>query len=126
MPTPTRDNVYWDHQDILIVADNIEYLAQRIYDIMEPIAPTTRNQEYSARLMRVLYQLTDASSAFHISVQRYDQLSDTLYYLFYLEDTVSLTENTLDGYSQEYRVEDEMKAIRYYINELLWTYRQRN
>lgn len=122
---PMPDPGYWDYSEILIVADNIQNLSQRIYNIMEPVAPTTRNQEYSARLMRVLFQLVDAAESFNDSVKMNASWSATLNNLFYLEDTVRLTETTLDGYSQEYRVSNEMRALRYYVDEMLWTYRQR-
>lgn len=122
---PMPDPGYWDYSEILIVADNIQNLSQRIYNIMEPVAPTTRNQEYSARLMRVLFQLVDAAESFNDSVKMNASWSSTLNNLFYLEETVRLTETTLDGYSQEYRVSNEMRALRYYVDEMLWTYRQR-
>ncbi len=122
---PMPDPGYWDYSEVLVVADNIQNLSQRIYNIMEPVAPTTRNQEYSARLMRVLFQLVDAAESFNDSVKMNASWSSTLNNLFYLEETVRLTETTLDGYSQEYRVSNEMRALRYYVDEMLWTYRQR-
>ncbi|MNL69300.1 hypothetical protein D3C87_1941460 [compost metagenome] len=80
--------------------------------------------EYGLRLRRVLISLIDAAENFNDSVNdRYDWY-DTLSDLFYLEAQVDLAEQTLSGYSQEWRVQEEMGSLRYYVNELLWTYRQ--
>lgn len=112
----------WDYFQTEQVAENIEYLTRGIYEELDAVAPT--NTEYGQRLRRVLYDLVDAAENYEDAVESTYDFSDTLYDLFYLEEMVGLTEQTLDGYSQAYRVSDDMAAIRYYVNELLWTYRQ--
>jgi hypothetical protein len=39
-----------------------------------------------------------------------------------LEDKVDIAIRTLDGYSKEYLVQDEIQALDYYVEELLWQY----
>lgn len=117
MPAPG----YWRYAQVEQIADNLEYLSRDVYDSMDRVA---LQNEYGLRLRRVLIGLIDATENFNDSVSdRYDW-SDTLNDLFYLEAQLGLAEQTLDGYSQAWRVQEEMGSLRYYVNELLWTYRQ--
>lgn len=121
-PMPVYVDAGMSYFDMQRVAENLEYTARDIYQTLDAVAPT--ETEYGQRLRRVLAQLIDATENYDDALDSADDISATLYDLFYLEDTVSLTEKTLDGYSQSYRVQEEMQAMRYYVNELLWNYRQ--
>ncbi|MNL10659.1 hypothetical protein D3C87_1314660 [compost metagenome] len=117
MPSPG----VWRYSEVEQIADNLEYLSRDVFDSMDRVA---LQNEYGLRLRRVLVGLIDATENFNDSVSdRYDW-SDTITDLFYLEAQLDLAEQTLDGYSQAWRVQEEMGSLRYYVNELLWTYRQ--
>ena len=117
MPAPGA----WRYSEVEQIADNLEYLSRDVFDSMDRVA---LQNEYGLRLRRVLVGLIDATENFNDSVgDRYDW-SDTINDLFYLESQLDLAEQTLDGYSQAWRVQEEMGSLRYYVNELLWTYRQ--
>ncbi|MFS4457791.1 hypothetical protein [Bdellovibrio sp. HCB2-146] len=117
MPAPGA----WRYNQLENIADNLEYISRDVYETMDRVA---LYNEYGMRLRRVLVGLIDAADNFNDSVNsRYDW-NDSLSDLFYLESQLDLAEQTLSGYSQAYRVQDEMGSIRYYVNELLWTYRQ--
>jgi hypothetical protein len=74
-------------------------------------------------LNRLAY-LDDAAVAFTDAVDQGYDFSDSLNELFYLEDELGKLVRTLDGFSPSYRVDDEMRTMRFYVNELLWVYRQ--
>ncbi|MES2854463.1 MAG: hypothetical protein V4692_01315, partial [Bdellovibrionota bacterium] len=95
-----------------------------IYDQIGQVIVTNPNSEYRHRLMRVLAEMEDAAENYADAVYAGYDYTDSLSDLFYLEDTVILAEKTLNGYSRSYIVEQEMKAMRYYVDELLWLYRQ--
>lgn len=113
----------WNYSSVETVALNLEHLTRDIYEEMARVASSNPNQDYAQRLMRVLAELVDASENFTDAVYDNDDYYDTLNDLFYLESKVDLAESTLDGYSKSYLVNEEMKALRYYVNELLWVYR---
>jgi hypothetical protein len=69
-------------------------------------------------------QLEDAAENFDDAVVTNEDFDDTLYDLFYLDLALSRVEANLKGYSQETLVDSRMQAFRYYVNELLFTYRQ--
>jgi hypothetical protein len=106
------------------VATNIENLTREVYEVMDGVIHTNPNREYALRLMRVLGDLIDASENFTDTVYDREDYQETLYDLFYLEEKVDLAVRTLDGYSREYLVREEMNAIKYYVDELLWQYGQ--
>jgi hypothetical protein len=114
----------WTYFDVTNVVVNIEYLTRQIYDAMAQSSSYNPNREYADRLMRVLAQLQDAADNMVDQVYANDDYIDSLNDLFYLASVVALAESTLDGYSQAYRVNDEMHALRYYVDELLWVYRE--
>jgi len=114
----------WSMAEIEIVAQNMENITNRIYTIMTPVVQNSPNREYAERLPRVLAEFADASQAFTDAVYQGYDYTDSLNALFYLENKLLLTEQTLNGYSQSYRVNSEMQTMRYYVYELLWAYRQ--
>lgn len=114
-----------DYQSVELIAQNIEQLSRDVYQTMDSVINTNPNREYAARLMRVLGELADASENFTDAVYDSDDFSDSLNDLFFLETKVGLATQTLSGYSKEYLVTDEMRALRYYVEELLWQYRQK-
>jgi hypothetical protein len=115
----------WTMADVDYVAVNLQYLTRSIYDIMSAtVGPNHYNQEYAQRMPRVLAQLADAADNFAEAVDRSYDYTDTLDDLFYLESMVDLAEQTLDGFQYSYYSADEMAQLRYYVNELLWVYRQ--
>jgi hypothetical protein len=103
-------------------ATNMENLAREVYEVMDGVIHTNPNREYAERLMRVLGEMVDASENFTDTVYDREDYQETLYDLFYLEDKVDIAIRTLDGYSKEYLVQDEMQALEYYVEELLWQY----
>jgi hypothetical protein len=126
-PNPMPDygpGQYWTLRDVEVVALNLENLSQRIYSTMAPIAETTGNREYGERLLDRLAYMDDAAEAFTDAVDAGYDFSDSLNELFYLEDEVIKLEQTLSGFSQSYRVQEEMRSMRHYVNLLLWVYRQ--
>jgi hypothetical protein len=82
------------------------------------------NREYADRLLRVLAEMEDAAENFNDAVNQGYDYSDSLNDLFYLEESIQNAERTLDGYSKAYLVDEEMRSMRYYVDELLWQYRQ--
>ena len=112
----------WSYYDTLVVAENLEQLSREVYDKMDAVASTTN--EYGPRLRNVLAQLADAADNLSDRVRETTDYSDTLYDLFHLETSLQLAERTLDGYSKAFLVEKEMKSMRFYVDEMLWTYRQ--
>jgi hypothetical protein len=112
----------WSYYDVLTVAENLEQLSREVYDKMDAVAST--QGEYGPRLRNVLAQLADAADNFSDNVRESTDWSDTLYDLFHLESSLVLAETALDGYSKSWVVEKEMKALRFYVEEMLWTYRQ--
>lgn len=111
----------WSYYDAEVVARNLEGLTQEIYDTMDRVSPI--GTEYGQRLRRVLADLEDAADQLQDGIANSYDWEETIYDLFNLEAQVSLAEQTLDGYSRAYMVDDEMKAVRYYVDELLYTYR---
>ena len=51
-------------------------------------------------------------------------LENKTYDLFYVDAALARVETTLKGYQQENLVDSRMQAFRYYVDELLFTYRQ--
>lgn len=124
-PSPWPDyGSNWSLAQVEAVAQNMESITETIYSIMTPVVQTSPNREYADRLPRVLAEFADASQAFTDAVYSGNDFTDSLNELFYLESKLLLAEKTLDGYSQSYRVSDEMRTMRYYVSELLWVYRQ--
>lgn len=123
-PMPTYGNTL-SYYEIQIITDNLEDLARQIFAKMEAASYTTPNYEYNERLRRVLYEFYDATENLNESVETFEDYSETLYDLFYMEEVLTKLEYTLNGYSQAYRVQNEMQAFRFYVDELLWNYRQR-
>lgn len=121
-PMPTYPT--WSYSEIEVAAANLESLSRDVYDVMADVTPSNPNVEYANRLMRVLRDLNEAAITYNDAVLNNYDVTDSLNELFYLEEMISLTERTLDGYSKEYMVEPEMRSLRYYVGELLWAYRQ--
>lgn len=115
---------YWSYSELDIISDNLEYLSRDVYTTMSQVAPLTPNREYAFRLMNVLGQLVNAAENYNDAVADSYDWSDSLYDLFNLDAALTTAETTLDGYSQAYRVDNEIRSLRYYVNELLWNYRQ--
>jgi hypothetical protein len=113
----------WKYNDIIFVSQNLELLTRTIYERMDEVTPAYT--EYGQRLRRVLIQLEAASFNLYSSVRNTYNWNDSLYELFYLEQSVSLAQTTLSGYSNAYRVDGEMAALNFYVAQLLWTYRVR-
>lgn len=121
-PLPDVDT--WTYLDIQTVAINMEGITREIYEVMSQVTPSNPNREYAERLMRVLGDLAWASETFTDAVYNGYDYTESLNELFYLESQVDLTEWTLDGYSKAYLVDEEMRTMRYLVNELMWRYRQ--
>ncbi len=92
-------------------AVNMENLAREVYEVMDGVIHTNPNREYAERLMRVLGEMVDAAENFTDTVYDREDYQETLYDLFYLEEKVDFAIRTLDGYSKEYLVQDEMQAL---------------
>ncbi|HVK60941.1 MAG TPA: hypothetical protein VM432_05295 [Bdellovibrionales bacterium] len=120
MPDQRRS---WTYADVQVVALNLEGISRDIYDQMSQVIVTNPNQEYRVRLMRVLGSLEDSAENYADAVYAGTDYVDSLNDLFYLDDQLALAEKTLNGYSKAYLVQQEMRAMRYYIDELLWIYR---
>ena len=100
----------------------MEGVAREVYAQMAEVIVTNPNAEYRNRLMNVLADLIDATELYTDAVYSNTDYTDSLDELFYLESQVALATKTLDGYSKEYLVKDEMGSLRYYVSELLWQY----
>ena len=81
------------------------------------------NPAYRARLMDTLGSLIGATESFVDEVERSYDWSETIHDLFYVDEQLDLAEQTLSGFSQSYRVRNDMRLFRYYVDELLWQYR---
>lgn len=121
---PMPSETSWSYAQLDVVSSDLENLSRDIYAQMAQVAYSTPNREYSARLMNVLGQLVDAAENYDDAVDNSYDWSDSLDDLFYLDNTLTTAEQTLDGYSQAYLVQNQMEALRYYVNQLLWTYHQ--
>ena len=119
---PSHD--IWDYAQVELVAGNLEYLSEKIYDTMEDPSVPYANPEYGVRLQGVLVDLIGAATNYDDAVKDSDDWSGSIDDLFYLDQQLSLTEKTLNGFSQEYRVREDVREFRYYVDELLWQYQQ--
>jgi Flp pilus assembly protein TadG len=115
-----------DYSQIGTIATNLEYLTQEIYNTMSQAVAYNPNREYAYRLTNVLSQLVNASANYTSSVYNNSYYRNSIRDLFYLESILDVTESTLDGYSKAYLVDDQVRALRFYVNQLLWIYRQNN
>jgi hypothetical protein len=122
IPLPDVDT--WTYLDIHTVAVDMEGLTREVYEVMSQVTPSNPNREYAERLMRVLTELEWAAENYTDAVYNGYDYTDSLNELFYLESQIELAEYTLDGYSKEYLVDEEMRTLRYLVNELQWRYRQ--
>lgn len=120
-PMPDMNTI--QYSNVENIATNLEYLSSEVYGVMADVVQTSPNKEYAQRLTRVLGQLADAAENLTDAVDEGSYYEDSLYDLFHLEEQVNLATTTLSGYSQEYRVSEEMNALRYYVQELLYIYR---
>lgn len=111
------------YADIETVATNMEGVAREVYAQMNAVIASNPNAEYRTRLMNTLGDLIDATEFFTDAVYAGTDYSDSLDELFYVESQVALAASTLDGYSKEYLVANEMGSLRYYTQELLWQYK---
>lgn len=118
---PMPAHTVWTYSQVESVALNLESLTRDIYGEM---AATANGSEYSQRLLEVLNEMAYAAENYSDAVQSNYDFTDSLNHLFYLESMVDTAEYTLAGYSRAYLVDNEMRALRYYVNELLWLYRQ--
>jgi hypothetical protein len=114
----------WSFAEIETVAVNMESVAREVYEQMNAVIASNPNAEYRTRLMNTLSDLIDATELYTDAVYDGSDYTDSLDELFYLESAVALATKTLDGYSKEYLVTDEMGSLRYYTQELLWQYNQ--
>ena len=121
MPT-VPDTYVFSYADVGTVAVNLEYMIRDVYATIDGIAPT--DTEYGQRVRQVLNRLVNSAENYTDAVNSSYDYSDTLYDLFYLNSSLKLAEKTLDGYSGEVQVDDQVKALRYYVNVLLFSYRQ--
>lgn len=121
VPMPDMNTL--QYSNVENIATNLEYVTSDVFSIMASVVQSSPNQEYKQRLTRVLGQMADAAENFTDAVDEGSYYEDSLYDLFYLDEQVRLATTTLDGYSQEYRVTEQMNALRYYVQELLYIYR---
>ena len=122
-PVPDYSQM-WSYTDLETVAIDLEGLTRTIYDVMAQVTPSNPNRAYAMRLMGVLADLEVASEGYTDALYNGTDYIDSLNELFYLDAELTLTEQTLDGYSKSYMVDQEMRSMRFYVNELLWQYRQ--
>jgi hypothetical protein len=114
----------WDYVQVETVAENLEYLSEKIYDTMaDPNVPYV-NPAYQQRLMQALADLVGAAHNYEDAVRNSVDWDGSLNDLFFMEQQLSLVEQTLSGFSQEYRVQPDVAQFRYYVDELLWQYHQ--
>ncbi|HEX7673686.1 MAG TPA: hypothetical protein VF412_05920 [Bdellovibrio sp.] len=121
---PMPPETSWSYAQLDVVSSDLESLSRDIYTQMAKAAYINPNREYSARLMNVLGQLVDAAENYDDAIDNSYDWSDSLDDLFYLDNTLTMVEQTLNGYSQAYLVQNQLEALRYYVNQLLWTYHQ--
>jgi hypothetical protein len=122
-PFPYPDYAdYWDVDDIYQMAAWVETYAFRIYEAMRPelSAPTPWNLE----TLSAMYDVVEASRIYFDAVDRsVNVYRDTIYELFYLEETVRIAQvRVLCGPLSEY-VRDNFNQMKYFVDELLWQYR---
>jgi hypothetical protein len=116
---PMPSSTTWSYIDIEAVADNIEDLTQDIFNRMSRANP---NMSYGLR--QTLADLADSAENFNDSVETRDDYNDTLYDLFYLDTKVNEAQNALRSDFYGNAVSNDMRALRYYVDEMLYTYRQ--
>lgn len=121
---PLPDPDIWSYLDIESVAVDMEGITRDVYETMSQVTPSNPNREYAERLMGVLADLEWAAENYTDAVYNGTDYVDSLDDLFYLESELTLTEQTLDGYSKQYLVDDQVRTLRYDVDQLLWQYRQ--
>jgi hypothetical protein len=109
----------WDYAQVEIVAENLEDASRRVYDTL---MDSNMDPQYQQQLAEVFGSLVNAAWNYNESVINSIDWNDSLDDLFYLDEQLQAAEETLNGYSEEYRVRDDMALLRYYVNELLWQY----
>ncbi len=114
----------WNYYQVEIAAQNLENLSERIYDIMTDPGIRYVNPSYRVKLVKALSSLVGAAQDYTDSVSDSYDWYESMGDLFYLNQELNRTETVLRGFSQARRVEREMRYMRYYVNELLWQYRQ--
>ncbi len=115
---PMPDYGTWNYSHVETVADNMEFLTRNLY---ETVAQYGSSADY---VLPALEQLADAAENFDDAVNDNDDWTDSLNDLFYLEQMLDQAENNFGGQEAQFGVDSEMRSLRYYVNELLWTYRQ--
>jgi hypothetical protein len=107
--------------DVGTVALNLEFLSRDLFTSVDQ--STDGNSDYGIAIRKAVIRLTDAAEYYNDAVASSSDYSDTLYDLFYLDAALTRVERTLDG-SQSGLVQDQMGAMRSYVNELLYSYRR--
>lgn len=114
----------WSNLEMAIVSSNLEGITQSIFRTLNVEVASSPNAEYRARLRQVMMQVIAANENFtDVSAANYSPMISGVYDLFYLNAEVNLLIKTLDGYSKAPLVQDRMKALRYYVSEMLYVYR---
>jgi hypothetical protein len=119
---PMPDRALWSYNQVENVAMNLETLTRQIYEQVE--AETYNLPDYTGRVLPQLAQLAYAAEVYSDTVRTNYDFVDSINELFYLENMLDQAEATNRLYARSYVVDNEMRALRYYVNELLWIYRQ--
>ncbi len=109
----------WNINDVVNVADNLEAEFAHIY-----------NMVYDGRfgntvLAQKAYELWHAAQVYSDAVEFYNSsFHFTVYELFNLEEKVLAFGQELNRYAGYSRLKSHFNISRFYVNELLWQYRQ--
>lgn len=115
----------WSEKEVARVSVNLEGLTKAIYDTMTIAVGKSTNAAYKTKLRKVMMEVVDAQENLTNTVYASGDLRTSLYDLLYLNSKINLLIKTLDGYSGASLVNNEMKALRYQVNEIMWSYRAR-
>jgi hypothetical protein len=120
---PVPDDGVVPYLNVEAVALNIEGLVQEIYTKIDQAAPLDPT---GLQLRQTLAALEDTAENYYDAVQANSDYSETLYDLFNLDMATQNAEHALQGYPEQPLVATRMATLRYYVNVLLYTYRQTN
>ncbi len=116
---PEDMEIYWSITEVIDVSDNIEAQFAYNYDQLYDLGYGKE------KLGDLAYELWHASQVYSDAIEFYNtNLYYSIYELFYLEKALLEFEEELKKHSGVDNVLKHLEIGKFYINELLWQYRQ--
>jgi hypothetical protein len=114
-PMPAAE--VYSYDQVEVVSTNLEDEARVLY---QNVSQLTNDPA----VLNALAQLVDATEYYTDAVYAGSDYSDTLNNLFYVDSTLTAAEQVLQTRTTNSAIVTEVGALRYYVNKLLWSYRQ--